>query len=33
LEKIKPQELANRLIDFAVVIMEVTEALPHTKAG
>ncbi|MGL4399893.1 MAG: four helix bundle protein [Luteolibacter sp.] len=29
----KPQDLENRLIEFAVVIMDVTEALPHTKAG
>ena len=27
----KPQELENRLIDFAVSIMGVTEALPNTK--
>ena len=32
-EEMKPQELENRLIDFAVAIMEVTEALPNTKAG
>ena len=29
----KPQELENRLIDFAVAIMDLTEALPNTKAG
>lgn len=29
----KPQELENRLIEFAVAIMDVTEALPNTKAG
>ena len=29
----KPQELENRLIDFAVAIMDVSEALPNTKAG
>lgn len=29
----KPQELEDRLIDFAVVIMGVTEILPNTKAG
>jgi four helix bundle protein len=28
-----PQELENRLIDFAVEIMGVTEALPTTRAG
>ncbi len=29
----KPQELENRLIDFAVTVMDVAEALPNTKAG
>ena len=28
-----PQELEDRLIDFAVAIIGVTEALPNTKAG
>jgi four helix bundle protein len=28
-----PQELENRLIDFAVRIVSVVEALPNTKAG
>ncbi len=28
-----PQELENRLIDFAVAIVGVVEALPSTKAG
>ena len=32
-KRMKPQELENRLIDFAVAIMDVTEALPNTKAG
>ena len=29
----KPQNLENRLIDFAVLIINVIEALPNTKAG
>jgi four helix bundle protein len=29
----KPQDLENRLIDFAVMIINVIEALPNTKAG
>ncbi len=29
----KPQDLENRLIDFAVLIINVIEALPNTKAG
>ncbi|MEO6473610.1 four helix bundle protein [Luteolibacter sp.] len=29
----KPQELENRLIDFAVAIIGVVETLPVTKAG
>ena len=33
MKKMTPQELEDRLIDFAVVIMGVTEALPNTKAG
>ena len=33
MEKMRPQELEDRLIDFAVAIMDVTEALPNTKAG
>jgi len=28
-----PQELEDRLIDFAVAILGVTEALPNSKAG
>ena len=28
-----PQELEDRLVDFAVAIIGVTEALPNTKAG
>ena len=28
-----PQELEDRLIDFAVAIIDVTEALPNTRAG
>ena len=28
-----PQELEDRLVDFAVSIIEVTELLPSTKAG
>jgi four helix bundle protein len=28
-----PQELENRLIDFAVSVIEVVEALPNNKAG
>jgi len=31
--KMRPQELENRLIDFAVAILGVTEALPNSKAG
>ena len=29
----QPQDLENRLIDFAVQIINVIEALPNTKAG
>jgi four helix bundle protein len=29
----KPQNLENRLIDFAVQIISIVEALPNTKAG
>ena len=29
----KPQELEDRLIDFAVMVIGVVEALPNTKAG
>lgn len=29
----KPQDLENRLIDFAVLIISIIEALPNTKAG
>lgn len=28
-----PQELEDRLIDFAVLVITVVEALPNTKAG
>lgn len=28
-----PQQLEDRLIDFAVMVNEVVEALPSTKAG
>ncbi len=28
-----PQELEDRLIDFAVLVISVVEALPNTKAG
>ena len=33
MKKMTPQELEDRLIDFAVAIIGVTEALPNTKAG
>lgn len=33
LEKMTPQELEDRLIDFAVLVVTVVEALPITKAG
>ena len=33
MKKLSPQELEDRLIDFAVAIIDVTEALPNTKAG
>ena len=33
MKKMIPQELEDRLIDFAVAIIGVTEALPNTKAG
>jgi len=29
----KPQELEDRLIDFAVAVIGVVEALPETRAG
>ena len=29
----KPQDLEDRLIDFAVAIVDVVEALPNSKAG
>ena len=32
-KKMLPQELENRLIDFAVVILGIAEGLPNTKAG
>lgn len=28
-----PQELEDRLIDFAVAIVDVVEALPNSRAG
>jgi hypothetical protein len=31
--KMTPQELEDRLIDFAVTIIGVVEVLPNTKAG
>jgi four helix bundle protein len=31
--KMSPQELEDRLIDFAVAVIDVVEALPNTKAG
>jgi four helix bundle protein len=31
--KMKPQELEDRLIDFAVMVIGVVEALPNSKAG
>ncbi|MFN9819945.1 MAG: four helix bundle protein [Akkermansiaceae bacterium] len=31
--KMKPQELEDRLIDFAVMVIGVVEALPSSKAG
>jgi four helix bundle protein len=30
---LKPQDLENRLIDFAVTIVGIVEALPNSKAG
>ena len=33
MKKMIPQELEDRLIDFAVAIIGLTEALPNTKAG
>jgi four helix bundle protein len=33
MKKMIPQELEDRLIDFAVAIIGVTEALPGSKAG
>jgi four helix bundle protein len=33
MKKLSPQELEDRLIDFAVAIIDVTEGLPNTKAG
>ena len=33
MKKSTPQELEDRLIDFAVVIIGVAEALPNTRAG
>jgi four helix bundle protein len=33
MKKLSPQELEDRLIDFAVAIIDVTEALPNSKAG
>jgi four helix bundle protein len=31
--EMKPQELEDRLIDFAVMVIGVVEALPNSKAG
>jgi four helix bundle protein len=33
MELLKPQDLENRLIDFAVTIVGIVEALPDSKAG
>ncbi|MFN9664690.1 MAG: four helix bundle protein [Akkermansiaceae bacterium] len=33
MKKLSPQELEDRLIDFAVAIIDMTEALPNNKAG
>jgi four helix bundle protein len=33
LEHMKPQELEDRLVDFAVVVVGVVEDLPNTKVG
>jgi four helix bundle protein len=33
MKKLSPHELEERLIDFAVAIIDMTEALPNTKAG
>jgi four helix bundle protein len=33
MEHLKPQDLENRLIDFAVTIVGIVEALPDSKAG
>jgi hypothetical protein len=32
-KNMKPQELEDRLIDFAVAVIGVVETLPETKAG
>jgi four helix bundle protein len=32
-KNMKPQELEDRLIDFAVMVIGVVEALPNSKAG
>jgi len=33
MERMKAQDLANRLIEFAVTIVGIVEALPESKAG
>jgi len=33
MKRFSPQQLEDRLIDFAVAIIDVTELLPNTKAG
>ena len=33
MKKMTPQELEDRLIDFAVAIVDVVEALPNNRAG
>jgi four helix bundle protein len=33
LKTMTPQQLDDRLIDFAVMVIDVVEALPNTKAG
>jgi four helix bundle protein len=33
LEHMKPQELEDRLVDFAILVVGVVEDLPNTKVG
>jgi four helix bundle protein len=33
MKKMSPQELEDRLIDFAVAVIDVVEALPNSRAG